>query len=67
MKFWAILQIPVDGFWGGRCGVFGEGGAVVFLLFEGPHVQKLNLFLPTYVNVFQNCYTSSILKLFKLM
>ena len=21
MKFWAILQIIVDGFWGGRCSV----------------------------------------------
>ena len=25
MKFWAILQIAVDDFWGGRCGVFGGG------------------------------------------
>ena len=82
MKFWAILQIILDGFWGGRCGVCvcvcvcvcvwaGEGGGVFFLLFDGPHVQKVDLFFTTSVNVFQLffdfCYTASILKLFKMI
>ena len=49
MKFWAILQIIVDGFWGGRCSVCvcvggGRGGGVFFYSFGGPHVQKVNIF-----------------------
>ena len=41
MKYWSILQIVVDSFWG------GEGG--LFWLSECPYEQKINLFLPTYV------------------
>ena len=57
MKFWAILQIIVDDFWGGRCGVCG-GRGVFFYPFGGPHVQKVNLFFPKHVNVLQKFLTS---------
>ena len=64
MKFWAILQIIVDGFWGGSCGVcVGAGGGFSFYSFGGPRVQEVNLFFPTYANVFQHffdfCYTGN--------
>ena len=33
MKFLEILQTIVDGFWGGRCGVFVWREGILFLIF----------------------------------
>ena len=40
MKFWAILLIVVDGFWGGRCSVCVGGGEGYFFTLLEVHMYR---------------------------